>query len=42
MMLLKVFITLKLKLDKKIIKIDKNISDNKENFCFVSFLEMQI
>ena len=39
MILLKLFITLKLKLDKKMISPDTNKSDNKENFCFVSFFK---
>tara|TARA_Y200000002_G_scaffold356022_1_gene337474 strand:- start:719 stop:901 length:183 start_codon:yes stop_codon:yes gene_type:complete len=34
---LKLFITLKLKLDKKIIETDKKIRVNKENFCLVVF-----
>ena len=38
-MLLKLFIIFKLKLDKKIIEIDMNKRVNKENFCFVSFFK---
>tara|TARA_B100001057_G_C22599675_1_gene852246 strand:- start:11 stop:193 length:183 start_codon:yes stop_codon:yes gene_type:complete len=34
---LKLFITLKLKLDKKIMETDKKIRVNKENFCLVVF-----
>ena len=34
---LRFFIILKLKLDKKIIKIDKKTSVSKENFCLVVF-----
>ena len=33
------FIILKLKLDKKIIKIDKKIRVNNENFCLVVFFK---
>ena len=36
---LKLFIILKLKLDKKIIKIDKKTKVNKENFCLVVFFK---
>ena len=39
MMFLKEFITLKLKLDKKIIKIDMNKRVSNENFCLVSFFK---
>ena len=36
---LKLLIILKLKLDNKIIKIDKKIKVNKENFCLVVFFK---
>tara|TARA_Y100000817_G_scaffold60408_1_gene45172 strand:- start:418 stop:603 length:186 start_codon:yes stop_codon:yes gene_type:complete len=36
---LKLLIILKLKLDKKIMKIDKKIKVNKENFCLVVFFK---
>ena len=39
MMDLKLLIILKLKLDKKIMKIDKKIKVNKENFCLVVFFK---
>ena len=39
MILFKLLIILKLKLDKNIIKIDIKKRVNKENFCFVSYFK---